>query len=349
MAGNIRIEPFDIDAVADDDLRFMYEHGNISLHEQLPDEPVGPFEEFIAGIRTKSKFHETRRWVAWDGDTPVGAARAGMNRNQQENTHLGSARAFVLPEYRRRGIGTRLFAEAVEALAADGRTSLMSGSAKDHPGEAFLAGLGLEHRYTDRISRCVLAEIPDGLLEGWIEKAVERAPDYELVTWEGRTPDDMKEPWAKALYVMNSAPREGLDFEDEVVTVEMVEEWDDNMERQGVDHWTTVAVHRPSGEIAGLTDVYFSRWRDWECGQGNTGVFPDHRERGLGRWLKAAMALKVIAERPAVKWIDTDNAGSNKPMLAINDAMGFRPILWSAQYQGDLETARKALAEKLAG
>lgn len=348
MAGNeIRIEPFDIAAMGDEELRWLYDMGNRWLHEQLPDEPVGPFEEFIAEIRTTSKFWEVRRWVALDGDTPVGFSRAGMNRNKDENRHVGHLRGYVVPEHRGRGIGTRLAVEAVEVLAADGRTSLMSGTAKGHPATAFLEGLGLPHVYTDRMSRCVLDEIPEGLMERWIDGAAERAVGYELMSWEGRTPADMKEAWARANDVMNTAPREGLDVEDEPTTVEQVDEWDDNIEAQGAEHWVTVAVHTASGEIAGITDVYFSKWRDWQVWQGNTGVFPDHRERGLGRWLKAAMVQRIRADRPSAKWIDTENAGSNDTMLAINDAMGFRAIQWYTAHQGDLEGARKALADRL--
>ena len=40
-------------------------------------------------------------------------------------------------------------------------------------------------------------------------------------------------------------------------------------------------------------------------GQGMTGVFPQYRNRGLGRWLKAAMLDKVLKERPQVKYVRT--------------------------------------------
>ena len=50
---------------------------------------------------------------------------------------------------------------------------------------------------------------------------------------------------------------------------------------------------------------------------------------GLGRWLKASTALRLMSERPDVRFIETWNAGANEPMLAINRAMGFRPAcLW---------------------
>jgi hypothetical protein len=32
-----------------------------------------------------------------------------------------------------------------------------------------------------------------------------------------------------------------------------------------------------------------------------------------------------VRERPEVRYVDTGNAGSNRPMLAINIALGFTP------------------------
>ena len=63
--------------------------------------------------------------------------------------------------------------------------------------------------------------------------------------------------------------------------------------------------------------------------QGDTGVDPEHRRRGIGRWLKAHNALRLVGQRPDVEYIETWNAVGNTPMLAINRAMGFEPIrLW---------------------
>jgi hypothetical protein len=37
------------------------------------------------------------------------------------------------------------------------------------------------------------------------------------------------------------------------------------------------------------------------------------------------MLQRVLRERPDVRYVDTGNAGSNRPMLAINIALGFKP------------------------
>jgi GNAT superfamily N-acetyltransferase len=102
-------------------------------------------------------------------------------------------------------------------------------------------------------------------------------------------------------------------------------------------------VHKPSGEFAGYTQIKTQDLQPDLAWQWETGVDPAHRNKGLGRWLKAAMIERIISEYPAVERVDTFNAGSNEPMLNINIAMGFEPIHLSHAWQGDLATARERL------
>ena len=67
--------------------------------------------------------------------------------------------------------------------------------------------------------------------------------------------------------------------------------------------------------------------------QGMTAVDPAYRNRGLGRWLKAAMLEKLMRERPQVRYVRTGNADSNAPMLKINQALGFKPYSSNTQWE----------------
>jgi RimJ/RimL family protein N-acetyltransferase len=67
--------------------------------------------------------------------------------------------------------------------------------------------------------------------------------------------------------------------------------------------------------------------------QGNTGVHPDHRGYGLGLWMKAAMLQRIFDEKPGSRRMRTTNAYSNAPMLAINDALGYRVTATQTAWQ----------------
>jgi hypothetical protein len=76
----------------------------------------------------------------------------------------------------------------------------------------------------------------------------------------------------------------------------------------------------------------------WLAVQGDTGVEPVHRNRGLGRWSKATNVLRLLEERPDTQVVETWHAGVNAPMLTINDAMGFRPVAECQEWRLDVDS-----------
>ena len=77
--------------------------------------------------------------------------------------------------------------------------------------------------------------------------------------------------------------------------------------------------------------------------QAGTATIPEHRGKGIGKWVKARMAQRLLAELPEARYIRTGNAGTNKAMLAINVAMGFKPVWESVIWQIPLEDARRSV------
>ena len=97
----------------------------------------------------------------------------------------------------------------------------------------------------------------------------------------------------------------------------------------------------PRDEPAGLSVVSVQHEKPRFAHQGNTVVHPGHRNRGIGRWLKADMWKRLRVDAPHVAAIDTDNAVSNDSMLAINTAMGFEPLVDWGTWQADTSVLRQ--------
>jgi GNAT superfamily N-acetyltransferase len=182
------------------------------------------------------------------------------------------------------------------------------------------------------------------MMELWVKRAEERASDYELLFMPSPMPEEHLEAFCNLWQVMNTAPREDYEEDDEVLTPEMLRDMEAKDEARAKDNLLYVARHKPTGTFAGFTGVTCHRLRPDLVWQGDTGVDPEHRNKGLGRWLKAAMALELRESQPDVRRIDTYNAGSNAPMLSINIEMGFKPIMIETVWQGDLAMLREKLS-----
>ena len=94
---------------------------------------------------------------------------------------------------------------------------------------------------------------------------------------------------------------------------------------RGVTLLTAAAV-APEGHLAGYTELgLMSTGR--EHGQTwNTLVLPGHRGHGLGMWIKLANLEAARRLRPELRRVTTWNAEANQHMIAINEAIGFRPV-----------------------
>jgi GNAT superfamily N-acetyltransferase len=51
--------------------------------------------------------------------------------------------------------------------------------------------------------------------------------------------------------------------------------------------WWLSARDDATGELVGYTELALSPYRTWLANQGDTAVHPDHRDRGVGRWLRS--------------------------------------------------------------
>jgi GNAT superfamily N-acetyltransferase len=234
--------------------------------------------------------------------------------------------------HRRQGIGRSWLPLVLELMDRHGCTVLSMG-ADEESGHAFLKWLGAEARLSDAESRLQLAEVDWATVDRWIADGAKRSPQTRLEIYETAVPEAMWEEYAAQLSrLLNTSPFEKLDHGGIVVTPAQVREWYERMESVGeVSH--TVIAREADGSMSGMTDVGWGVHTPAVVDQRFTGVRPDVRGRGIGKWIKAAMLRKVHELHPEALWISTYNATSNDPMLAVNQALGFRRHRVGAEYQ----------------
>ena len=167
--------------------------------------------------------------------------------------------------------------------------------------------------------------------------------DYELHFHQTPFPEEVIAQFCELQFQMNTAPLDDYGEDDLVVTPEIWRDWEAKANAAMTEINTFISAHKPTGEFVGSTSIETDRLWPEQAWQWETVVHPHHRNKGLGRWLKAAMIEKLATMKVPVERIDTFNAGSNAPMLGINLQMGFKPILVTNTLQGDLAKAKELL------
>lgn len=314
----------DVRTLGDDDIAKLTDLINVMQLEREPNDPPSPVAFIAASLRSAPDFIDVNGAFARIGDRIVGLARAVIVRTG-ENQHLVQAAVAVRPEHRQQGIGRRLLACLVPVCENEGRSLLVSDTSDRVPaGEAFAERLGATRGLAIQINRLLIADVDRALMQQWVDDAPKRAKGYSLLMIDGPIPEEMVGPFVELVDVMNDAPRDDLEIEDEHLTVEQLRSSETAGQAQGSERWTAIVRHDATGELAGFHDVSWNPVSPKTVGVGATGVRPAHRGHAIGKWLKAAITLRVIDERPQVADIRTGNAYSNDAMLGINTEMGYR-------------------------
>lgn len=310
--------------------------------EAVPEDPPMPREAIAGRLRTRSEFGARSDWIARSGDDVVGRLAIWQNKSGSNET-TREVDLQVHAAHRRRGVGRALFAAGVARLPVDGSVKLVESwtTTRVPSGMAFAERLGAKKGLHMRVSQLDLRAVDRALMREWASRDPR---GYRLEVVEGEVPDALMAPALDALRAINRMPREGLEMEDWVFSEQHIRDWERQRTARGQVQWLLLAVEEATGRGAGFTNVVFDPRVPVIVHQGGTAVDPDHQGRDLGKWLKARMVERILSGLPEATHIRTDNAGTNAPMLAINDRMGFREAWWGDVWQLPLEDARRYAA-----
>jgi GNAT superfamily N-acetyltransferase len=323
----------------------MNRHANRMRLERLPDDPPIPLEESIQNPQSIPSFVDLRLWAAWTpGQDEIAALGNVSLLRVEENRHLSSFDISVLAEHRRQGLGRQMLRRIAEAAAADQRRLLMTSTNDRVPaGEAFMLRMGAQKGLEAHTNQLKIEALDRELVARWLGQGQQNLADFELGLWDGPYPEGHIQDVSELYDLVNQQPLGVLELERERYTPEHIREMEHNLFARGNQRWTYYLVERATAKFAGYSETVWNPNRPEQLRQDMTGVFPQYRGKGLGRWLKAAMLDKVLRERPQVKFVRTGNADSNAAMLKINTELGFEPYIAEALWQVELDQVREYL------
>ncbi len=323
----------------------LNQHTNRIRLERLPDDPPIPLEESILSMKNIPPFVDVRLWAVWNPDlTEIAAEGSLALLKTEDNKHLAQFEITVLPDFRLQGLGRKLLRLVSDTAQENNRRLLVTETADRVPGgEAFMLRIGAHKGLETHVNQLRITDINRGLIAGWLSHGKQLSADFEIGLWDGAYPEEMITEVANLYELTNQQPFGEIEIEAMHMSPEQIRQMEQQIFARGGQRWTFYIVNRATGRFAGYTETVWNPNRPEILRQDMTGVFPEYRKLGLGRWLKAAMLDKVLKDRPQVKYIRTGNADSNAAMLKINNELGFQPYMASALWQIEVEKVQEYL------
>ncbi|MBC8143533.1 MAG: GNAT family N-acetyltransferase, partial [Armatimonadetes bacterium] len=259
----------------------------------------------------------TRLFAVDGGGVPVGFAEFRPALYQPGVGKFYVA-LLVMPEHQRRGIGKALYAALSDALSPHDPTYLKIEWREDMTRAVrFFTERGYKEvsRYYE--SRLDIAAFDFAPFAGDFDRPLSEG--IEIVSWrelKATDADASRKLWAVSMEISPDVPSdepfEIMDY-DSFQSVIMNRP---NLDPDGV----FVAVDTATGDYAALSHIW-RRGADNDLDTGLTGTKREYRRKGIALALK----LRIIrwAQSSGFTYLRTGNEVGNRPMLAINERLGF--------------------------
>ncbi len=331
------IRRVDVAAAGDEELRELAEFRRAWDLERVPEDPPVPLELAMRRLRNRPPTMEPLDWIARDGPDIVGWARL-LRWTNLTNPDWRELWIVVRRDRRHRGIARGLLRHVADAC---GDGIVLSGDTTDRVDSGgFARRIGAKAGLEARISELRLADVDRDLVARWAR--IDPA-GYRLEWIDDAIPDELMNNVLVAYNAMNTAPKGDLSFGEERISADQVRGWERVRHRNGGEQRILLAIHEATGATAGFTELGRHPETPWTVGQHGTAVIPEHRGRGIGKWIKARMIERVFAEWPDARSIRTGNAYVNAPMLSINDRLGFRVTFSATVWEVGIADLRRYL------
>ena len=224
----------------------------------------------------------------------------------------------VVPEARRQGHGTALYEQVLEALRARGATRLRSATKESMTeGVEFLLHRGFVEDKRDWESRLPVRDFDFGRFAGAPERVRAAGIRISTLADEMRSDPDA----ARKAYELSAEVHKDVPSTDTPTALDYETWLKGRLEGPNAMPEAYFVAIDEGGRWLAFSNVEPSDEDKTFLWQGLTGVRRDARGKGL------AMALKLetvrFAQERGVDHIKTWNDQRNRPMLRINEAMGF--------------------------
>lgn len=334
--------------------------GVVAARNLVYAEIAGNHDEDATPAELVVRFHEDTHsdlavWAIRVGGDIIG--RVFCDAPLEEDSKAVFVETLIPRAYWSRGLGSAAHSLLVERARSLGRTVMQTWA--EHPADASLEQLspptGFGQIPADHTARFLQRR-------GYVLEQVERRSTldllatrdqvdamyaqfplhagYEVVAWHGSTPAEFVPAFARLKERMSTdAPSASLDIDEEHWDDERVAQADAMALAGGRRRQTTAIRHIESGDLVAFNELSIGADLTAATDQGDTLVVSDHRGKKLGMVVKLEGLRRWRAVAPDSPRILTWNAEENRPMLDVNEAIGFVPAAYIGAWRLDLANA----------
>ena len=289
-------------------------------------------------------------WLALIDGAVVG--RAILTLPLEEGSRVAFVNIELLRRAWGRGIG-QAAADLLEAQAAGAGRTVLQGWAShtgtendlltaptgfgtiphDHTAR-FLQARGYTLEQIERQSALELTDAAYRRVDELLGEAARVASGYRIVQWTAPTPEPFVDgyAWMKSRMVTD-APAAGIEFDEEVWDAARIADHEHPYLVAGRTLHVTAAQHVATGDLVAFNELVIGADRSEPTHQEDTLVLAEHRGHRLGMLVKCAALHDWRDFAPDSPRVITYNAEENRPMLDINEAIGFEPVAYNGAWK----------------
>lgn len=349
---DVQVVPFDPETAAREEWVRYHAYRRIRHTEVDPEDPIASDATVEGWMRRPHPHWRSIRLEVLDPEPPhgmIGEIYLELTRpdspSHETNKHIAWLGVELVRRHRRSGLGTALLPHLVTLAHEHGRSVLQSWC-QEEDGKAFAARIGARVVQKRRQNRLDMQRVDWPMVERWDAEGPQRSPGTRLRWFVNRVDDDVLPAYCPLFTeAFNRQPFDEADHGKYVFTPENFRDREARNADAG-STWITAVSQEADGALSGLTEVTYAPDEATMLWQGLTGVGDAYLGRGLGKWLKAAMMLRVRREFPLVRFVVTGNASSNEAMLSINERLGFHTHKEPVVVEMTLEALERFLAAR---
>ena len=329
------VDPGDASAVA-----ALY---RIYVEVGLADNPDGfvaaPLEEMREVLRAPTARFAFTGFLAVESGEPVASGWCAFGI--KDAPHLAHLTPRVPPGHRGHGYGTRVL-QAMERFASSRGRTLFQASAvwpAEHGPDgsssapvqfALRNGWALE---LTNVRLRLLLPTDQQALDALVARRLTQRSGYTTRRWVGSVPEELLAGWAVLhAAVSGDAPHGALEHQLELPDPAAIRDDERILEQTGRVKVNAAAI-APNGEVVAYSSILTRVEAPDPAFQQGTIVRRDHRGLGLGTLVKVQALRLLESTRPDIPAVVTENAQDNQHMLALNQAIGCVPVLYSGDFQ----------------